>query len=33
MLLGQGVLANQLFVDKKLKLKNIQEEMQKSFEL
>ncbi|MEO1953070.1 MAG: shikimate dehydrogenase [Campylobacterales bacterium] len=33
MLLGQGILANQLFVNKELKLEDIQKEMQKSFQL
>jgi len=33
MLLGQGVLANELFVSKELKLEDIKTHMQKSFEL
>lgn len=33
MLLGQGVLANELFVNKKLKREDIQTQMQKSFKL
>ncbi|EQB35397.1 shikimate dehydrogenase [Sulfurimonas hongkongensis] len=33
MLLGQGILANELFVNKELSLKNIKTHMQKSFEL
>jgi len=33
MLLGQGILANELFVNKELKIQDIQKEMQKSFEL
>jgi len=33
MLLGQGILANQLFVNNTLKLTDIQKEMKKSFEL
>lgn len=33
MLLGQGVLANELFVNKELKVKDIKFNMQKSFEL
>lgn len=33
MLLGQGILANELFVNKELKLQDIQKEMKKSFEL
>ncbi|MCD4667693.1 MAG: shikimate dehydrogenase [Sulfurimonas sp.] len=33
MLLGQGVLANELFVNKELKKENIKIQMQKSFEL
>nr|WP_321265882.1 shikimate dehydrogenase [uncultured Sulfurimonas sp.] len=33
MLLGQGVLANELFVNKELKLEDIKAQMQRSFEL
>ncbi|EHP30908.1 Shikimate 5-dehydrogenase I alpha [Sulfurimonas gotlandica GD1] len=33
MLLGQGVLANELFVDKKLKLEDIKTQMKRSFSL